>query len=105
MALPRMKVELGDFTPKPGGVLVIPPQEIIDDELRFARLEHYLEAEFPHLEISVAPENKLGGRQSAVGLTPRKDGSAPLSDEEGQATIDQVIDAVLLFAEYGMRRH
>lgn len=85
----------------PGAMLVIPPRSVVIDELRLARLGLYLEAEFPSVEFVVADNPKLAGRDPAVGLAPRKDGKAILSDPETKALLDSVLSAVERFVSYG----
>ena len=105
MGLARTKTPAVIESCKPGAMFVIPPLDMIDDELRLARLEQYLEAEFPHLAFNVTSDTHLAGRQSAVGVTPLADGSLPYTADEAEAVISEVLDAVILFVDYGHRRH
>lgn len=89
----------------PGSMLVIPPRSVMDDELRLARLGEYLEAEFPDLDLMVSEDRRLAGSNPAVGLMPRRDGRAVLSDGDTKALIGRVLDAVETFIGYGVRRH
>lgn len=90
---------------RPGSMLIIPPRGIMEDELRFARLGEYLEAEFPDLRLVISDDRRLAGRNPAVGLMPRGDGRAVLSDADTKALIGRVLDAVETFIGYGQRRH
>jgi len=85
---------------KPRSVLVIAPAEVIDDELRFLRLGEFLRAAFPALAFILVEENTLPGRQSAVGLLPEPDGSAPFGPEETGRITAEVSEAVAAFADY-----
>ena len=86
---------------KPGSVLVVAP-EAIGDELRLARLEDYLAAEFPHLDFTVTMGEGEGGM---VGMIPAVNGKVPFSDAETGALVGRVVEAVKLFVDYGQRRH
>ncbi|MCJ2009173.1 hypothetical protein [Methylobacterium sp. J-092] len=92
-------------SPRPGDMFVIPPRSIMADELRMARLEQYLEAEFPALEFVMAADPKMARDQPAAGVRAREDGDEPLSKPELEELIERVLDAVAVFADYGQRLH
>lgn len=94
-----------EATDKPRAVLAIPPRSILADELRLARLEQYLDAEFPDLSIVIANENRGIPDRPAAGVMPVKEGAPPFPEEEAQAVLGKVVDAIAFFADYGERLH
>ncbi len=88
---------------KPGSVLVMAPAEI-GDELRLARLEDYLTAEFPHLDFTVGMRANPAD-EGIVGIIPAEDGSSPYTETETRDVVGRVVEAVKLFVDYGERRH
>ncbi|MEE7460668.1 hypothetical protein MFUR16E_04640 [Methylobacterium fujisawaense] len=84
---------------------MIAPKSLIDDELRMARLEEYLEAAFPQFSFIMAPENNIPGNQSAVGVMLEKDGTNPFSDSETEQVTSEVMDAMTRFIDMKRRSH
>jgi hypothetical protein len=105
MSDPQVENHKGLGSPGPGDMFIIPPRSIISDELRVARLEHYIEAEFPTLDFVMATDVRMARDQPAAGLRPRTDGGEPLSEDETNALIGRVLDAVATFVDYGLRLH
>jgi len=105
MSLTPTRVYHVEGTDKPRAVLAIPPRSILSDELRLARLEQYLEAEFPDLNFVMATENLHSLDEPAAGVMPAKDGTPRLSPEESQAVLGKVVDAIAFFTAYGQRLH
>ena len=89
----------------PGSVLVVAPAEIQRDELRLARLDEYLQAEFPELEFTLAEHTEAGIGQGIVGIVPTEDGASPYDEAGTREVVGRVIDAVQVFLNYGDRRH
>lgn len=88
----------------PGSIVVVAPREIARDELRLARLEGYLHAEFPGLDFTISQRASgvAGGFVGVVG----DDGSNPaLPGEQARELVGRVIKAVRVFIDYGDRRH
>lgn len=86
-------------------ILVIPPRELMRDELRMARLSEYLDAEFPQLDLTVCDDRRLGGEHPAAGLRRRPGEAHPLQDGGTAEAVERVLDAVQTFVDFGRRRH
>lgn len=86
-------------------VLIIPPRELMGDELRIARLEAYIGARFPALTFAVSDDRRLAGKRPKVGVQARPDGRAVLSVPQDHALLDSVLEAVETFVAYGAHTH
>lgn len=86
-------------------ILVIPPRELMRDELRMARLSEFLDAEFPALDLTLCEDRHLAGARPAAGLRRRPGEAHPLRDSGTADAVERVLDAVQTFLDYGRRRH
>ena len=82
---------------RPGAVIVAAPREVACDELRLARLEDYLQARFPEVDVPVVDRMAGPGGSGFVGTTADA-GTVP------PVTVAAIAEAVRQFTDYGESR-
>lgn len=88
-----------------GAIVIFPPRDVADDELRLARLEQYLDAEFPGRRFLLSDKPSESRERAAVGILKKAAEAAVPTPPDEMALIGQVLDAVTLFLDYGQRPH